>query len=53
MNNKMSIIINPSTIQSKKQTKQTRKHREDHGYREHFGCQIGGGCGRMGEEVRG
>ena len=25
---------------------------KNHGYREHFdGCQMGGGCGGMGEEV--
>ena len=30
------------------------EQRQNHGYREHFdGCQKGGGCGGMGEEVRG
>ena len=47
MNNKMAINTYLSTIDSKKQTK-------NHGYRESFnGCQMRGGCGGMGEEVRG
>ena len=41
MNNKMAINTHLSKIESKKQTKQTRRteHRQNHGYGEHFdGC---------------
>ena len=39
-----------STVESKKQEEQ----RQNHGYIEHFyGCHMVGGCGGMGEEVRG
>ena len=32
---------------------QQEEQRQNHGYGEHFdGCQIGGDCGEMGEEVR-
>ena len=50
----MSINTYLSIIESKKQTKQTRR-RQKHGYdRESFdGCQMGRGCRRMGEKVRG
>ena len=49
----MAKNTNLSTIESKKQTKQT-KRTENHGYRECFhGCQMGGECGGMGEEMRG
>ena len=41
-----------STDESEKQTKQ--EQRQNHGYGEHFdGCQMGKGCGGMGEELRG
>ena len=31
-----------------------QEQRQNHGRGEHFdGCQVGGGCGAMGEEVRG
>ena len=41
----MAINTYLSTIESKKQTKQTRIT-ENHGYREHFnGCQMGGSVG--------
>ena len=54
MNNKMEKNTNLSTIESKKQTKQTRRTEMDHGYGERFdGCQMGKGYGGMGEEVRG
>ena len=44
MNNKMAINTYLSTIEFKKQTKQTR--RQNHGYGERFdGCQMGGGPG--------
>ena len=55
MNNKMAKITNLSTIESKnnKLSKQ-EEQRQNHGYREHFdGCQRGGDCEGMGEEVRG
>ena len=53
MKNKMAKNTNLSTIESKKQTEQTRRT-QNHGYRHHFdGCQIGRECGGMGEEVRG
>ena len=54
MNNKMAINTYLSTIKSKKQTKQTEEQKQNHGYREGFdGCQMGGECRGMGEEVRG
>ena len=54
MNNKMAINTYLSTIESKKQTKQTSEQRQNHGYGKHFdGCQIRGRSGGMGEEVRG
>ena len=55
MNNKMAKITNLSTIESKnnKLSKQ-EEQRQNHGYREHFdGCQWGGDCEGMDEEVRG
>ena len=52
MNNKMAINTYLSTIESKKQRKQ--EQRKNHGYGEWFdGGQMGRGCERMGEEVRG
>ena len=52
MNNKMAINIYLSTIESKKQTKQTRT--ETIRVTKYFdGCQIGRGCRGMGEEVKG
>ena len=53
MNNKMAINTYLSTSESKKLSKQ-EEQRENHGYEEHFdGWQREGGCGGMGEEVRG
>ena len=53
MNNKIAKNTNLSTIESKKQTKQ-QEQRQNHGYGEYFdGCQMGGSCGCIGEEVRG
>ena len=49
------MVINTflSTIESKTLSKQ-EEHRQNHGYGMHIdGCQIEGGRGRMGEEVRG
>ena len=53
MNNKMAINKYLSTIESKNQTKKKEEQRQNHGYGENFdGCQIGGWCETMGEEVR-
>ena len=52
MNNRMAINTYLSTIESKNKLS---KHvqRQNHGSGEHFdGCQVGGGVGEMGEEVR-
>ena len=54
MNNKMAINTYLSTTESKKQTKQTKEQRQNHGCGQCFhGCQMGEGGGGMGEEVRG
>ena len=46
MNSKMAKHTYLSTIESKKQTKQTEEQRQNHGDGERFdGCQMGGGCG--------
>ena len=53
MNNKMAKNTYPSKIESKKQTKQTRRTETEPWIWEHFdGCQMGGGHGGMGDEVR-
>ena len=53
MNNKMAINTYLSTIESKKQTKQTRRTGSESWIREHFdGYQMGEGFRGMGEEVR-
>ena len=53
MNIKMAINSQVSTIECEnKLSKEEQRH--NYGYRECFdGCQRGGQCGRMGEEVRG
>ena len=49
----MAINTYLSTIESKKQSHQEQQ-RWNYGYRGCFdGCQMGGDCGGMGEEVRG
>ena len=54
MINKMAINTYLSTVESKNQTKQTRRTRQNHGYEVGFdGCQMGDGCEKRGEEVRG
>ena len=54
MNNKMAIKTYLPTIESKKQTNQTRRTKQNHGNGERFhGCHIGGWFGGKGEEVRG
>ena len=54
MNNKMAINTYLSIIESKKQLNKQEEQNQNHGYGEHIdGCQVGGGCGRMGEEVMG
>ena len=52
MNNKMAKIhIYQYSNLKNKLSKQ--EQRQNHGYGEHFnGCQMGGWCGGMGEEVR-
>ena len=52
MNNKMAINTYVSTIESKTTRKQ--EQRQNYGYGERFdGCQMGGGCVGIGDEVRG
>ena len=54
MNNKMVINTYLSTIESKKQTKQTRRTETESWIQRAFdSCQMGGRCGGMGEGVRG
>ena len=53
MNDKMAINTYISTVKCKKKLSQQEEQRQNHGYRECFdGCQMGGRCGGMGEEVR-
>ena len=53
MNNKMAINTYQQLNLKNKLSKQ-EEQRQNHGYGECFdGCQMGGGRGRMGEEVRG
>ena len=53
MNNKMAKDTNLSTIGSKNKLNKQEEQRQNHGYRECFdGCQMGGGCGEMGEEIK-
>ena len=54
MNNKMTINTYLPTIESKKQTKQTRRTETESWIQRHFdGCQMGGECCILGEKVRG
>ena len=54
MNNKMAINRYLSTVESKRQTKQTRRTETESWIRRAFdGYQMARGCWRMGEEVRG
>ena len=52
MTNKMAIHY-LSTVESKKQTKQTRRRDRLMDTECFDGCQVGGECGGMGEVVRG
>ena len=53
MNNKMAINTYRQLNIKNKLSKQ-EEQRQNHGYKEHVdGCQMVGGCGGMGEEVRG
>ena len=53
MNNKMAINTYLSTIESKNKLSKQEEQRQYHGYRDHFDVyQMGGRCGRMGEELR-
>ena len=51
--NKMAKNTNLSTIESKKQTKLRRRTETETWIWDFDGCQVGGGCSGMGEEVRG
>ena len=54
MNNKKAINTCLSTIESLKKSLGKQEQKQNHGYREHFdGCQMGGRCGGIGEELRG
>ena len=53
MNKKMAISTNLSTIESKKQTKQTRTEIESWIWRVFHVFQMGWECEEMGEEERG
>ena len=53
MNNKMAKIYIYQQLNLKNKLSK-QEQRQNHGYRERFdGCQMGCGCGGMGEEVRG
>ena len=54
MNNKMAINKYLSTIEYKNKLSKQVEQIQNHRYGEHFdGCQMGGWCGVMGEEVMG
>ena len=54
MNNKMAKTIHIYQQLNLKNKLSKKEQRQNHGYGECFdGCQMGGGRGRMGEEVRG
>ena len=54
MNNKMAKIHIYQQLNLKNKLSKQKEQRQNHGYREHFdGCQMAGGCGGRGEEVRG
>ena len=53
MNNKMAINTDPSTTESNKKKKLSKQETESGIWRVCDGCQMGRGCGGMGEEVRG
>ena len=53
MNNEMAKIHIYQQLNLKNKLSK-QEQRQNHGYRERFdGCQMGCGCGGMGEEVRG
>ena len=53
MNNKMAKYIIYQQLNLKNKLSKTKEPRQNHGCGEHFdGCQIGGVCGGMSEEVR-
>ena len=54
MNNKMAKIHIYQQLNLKNKLSKQEDQRQSRGYGEHFdGCQRGGACGGMGEEVRG
>ena len=53
MHNKMVKIHIYQQLNPKNNLSKQEEQRQNHGYRKCFdGCQMGGGHGRMGEEVR-
>ena len=53
-NNKMAIHTYYQQLNLKNKLSKQEEHRQNHGYRQCFdGCQMGGGCREVGEEVRG
>ena len=53
MTNKMAKMHISQQLNLKNKLSKQEEQRQNHGYGEHFNvCQIGGGCGEMGEEVR-
>ena len=54
MTNKMAKMHISQQLNLKNKLSKQEEQRQNHGYGEHFNvCQIGGGCGEMGKEVRG
>ena len=54
MNNKIAKIHIYQQLNLKNKLSKQEEQRQNHEYRKHFdGCQMGGECGGMGEEVRG
>ena len=54
MNNKIAKIHIYQQLNLKNKLSKQEEQRQNHEYGERFdGCQMGGRCGEMGEEVRG
>ena len=54
MNNKMARNTYDQQLNLKNKLSKQEEQRQNHGYRECFdGCQVGGRCQGIGEEVRG
>ena len=53
MNNKMAQVHIYQQLNLENKLSKQEEQRQNHGHEEHFdGCQIGVGCGEMGEDVR-